>query len=139
MASKDLFGSKLRDLRNAAKMTQKELARAVDFDHTYISKIETSRCKLPASIEFYLRLKSALNLSQDQFVELLTLAYPEVAHDVSGLEITAYDANVAQKLAQDFPELYEIALSITKLDKEPRAKYVKLFRKFLKIFIELLN
>lgn len=42
------FGSHLRDLRKARRLTQQQLANAVGVDFTYISKVENGRVDPPS-------------------------------------------------------------------------------------------
>ncbi len=42
------FGDRLRELRKARELTQRELALKVDIDFTYLSKIETGSAPPPA-------------------------------------------------------------------------------------------
>ncbi len=64
------FGARIRELRQKAGMTQKELADKVGIDFTYLSKIENGVMP-PPSEKVILRLAEALDVSGD---ELSTLA-----------------------------------------------------------------
>jgi transcriptional regulator with XRE-family HTH domain len=64
------FGQRLRDLRLARRLNQKELAAAAGIDVTYLSKVENSRMEPPAE-ETIRRLAGALEVEP---TELLLLA-----------------------------------------------------------------
>jgi transcriptional regulator with XRE-family HTH domain len=64
------FGAKLRELRIKARFTQRELARLIGVDFTYLSKIENGVLP-PPSEKVILRLAQVLKADQD---ELLILA-----------------------------------------------------------------
>ncbi|MFC2043979.1 helix-turn-helix domain-containing protein [Chloroflexota bacterium] len=67
---KGKFGSRLRNLRQQAHLTQRELADKVGVNYSYLSKIE-SGVMPPPSEELILRLAEILNVDKD---ELLSLA-----------------------------------------------------------------
>jgi len=64
------FGKRLRELRNAAGLSLRELAEKVNVDFTYLSKIENGVLPAPSD-KVIARLARALNADQD---ELTTLA-----------------------------------------------------------------
>jgi transcriptional regulator with XRE-family HTH domain len=64
------FGQRLRELRKAKGLSQKDLAGKVDIDFTYLSKVENGRMS-PPSEKTILALAKALNTDSD---ELLALA-----------------------------------------------------------------
>lgn len=43
------FGERLRELRRAKNITQRELASRIDVDYTYLSKIENDRMPAPSA------------------------------------------------------------------------------------------
>jgi len=63
------FGTMLRKLRTEAGMTQKELARKVRVDATYLSKIENG-IKPPPSKKIIPRLSQVLNVDKDELIAL---------------------------------------------------------------------
>lgn len=65
-----MFGQRLRELRKERGISQKELAKKVGIDFTYLSKIETGSMD-PPSEKTILALAKALNADSD---ELLVLA-----------------------------------------------------------------
>ena len=80
MTSPEGFGTKIRELRKALNMSQRELAQAVEerledkkgFDFTYLSKIET-RGWVP-STPVVKALANALKVKDKDFDDLFTLA-----------------------------------------------------------------
>lgn len=64
------FGNRLRELRKARDLSQRELAKMVNLDFTYLSKIENDRMP-PPSAAAITNLASELNADKD---ELLALA-----------------------------------------------------------------
>ncbi len=64
------FGTKLRDLRKKAGMSQRQVASLVDVDYTYLSKIEGGGMP-PPSEKVIIKLALVLHADKD---ELITLA-----------------------------------------------------------------
>ena len=64
------FGRKLRELRKAAGLTQRQLAHQVGVNFSYLSKIESGTMP-PPSEQVIIRLAEVLNADRD---ELLVLA-----------------------------------------------------------------
>src|SRR5215210_2380258 len=67
------FGARLRALRLAADLTQRELAQMAGLDYTYVSKIEAG-VVLPPSPEKIRAIGAALRLDRVTIQELLALA-----------------------------------------------------------------
>jgi len=65
------FGPRVRVLRQAAKMTQRELADEVGVDVTYISKMEKDRLEHPPSLRTLQDLAATLGVDE---LELMSLA-----------------------------------------------------------------
>ena len=63
------FGAGLRDRREQAGLSQRELADKVKVNHTYISKIE-NRVLPPPSEKVILRLAEVLNADKDELMIL---------------------------------------------------------------------
>lgn len=68
------FGARLRALRLAADLSQRELARRADLDFTYLSKIEAG-VVLPPSDDKIRSLATALPMDEQVLSELLDLAH----------------------------------------------------------------
>lgn len=81
------FGERLRELRLAKKLTQRELAEKVatrlkeddrrGFDFTYLSKIENSRMPAPSTAAI-LQLAAVLGADSDELLALAGKAPPDL-------------------------------------------------------------
>jgi transcriptional regulator with XRE-family HTH domain len=69
MTEANKFGKKLRELRKKAGLTLRELARSIDVDFTYISKLENGQLP-PPSEPIITRLASALDTDKEQLIDL---------------------------------------------------------------------
>ncbi len=78
MENANMFGARLRELRINAGMTQRGLARAVDIDFTYLSKIENGVMP-PPSEKVILQMAEALNADQDELLTLAGKIPPDIA------------------------------------------------------------
>lgn len=76
------FGALLRSLRERQSVSQSKLAERAEFDHSYVSRLE-SGARMPAR-EAVDRLGEALNLEQQQLDSLLAAA-GFLPRDVSSL------------------------------------------------------
>ena len=63
------FGVRLRELRNLASMTQRELASRASVNYSYVSKIENGLMP-PPSQKLILRLADILNVDKDELMAL---------------------------------------------------------------------
>ncbi|AGG05936.1 helix-turn-helix domain-containing protein [Dehalococcoides mccartyi] len=66
---KRTFGQTLRELRQKAGITQRELASRIGMDFSYISKIENDRLPSPAA-DTIVTISRALNESPEQLLAL---------------------------------------------------------------------
>ncbi|HYW60344.1 MAG TPA: helix-turn-helix transcriptional regulator [Xanthobacteraceae bacterium] len=73
-------GRWLRELRNQRGLSQRELARQVGAQYTFVSQVESGRCRLPP--ERYLIWAHALGMTPRQFVGRLLRYYDPVTHHV---------------------------------------------------------
>lgn len=73
-AQRRAFGSRLRSIRNAAGLTQEQLAHLSELDRTYIGAVENGRRNL--SLHAMWQLASALQTSPDQFFTAHETAQP---------------------------------------------------------------
>lgn len=64
------FGTRLRELRKKADLSQREVASLVDINYTYLSKIESGEMS-PPSEKVIVKLAAVLHADKD---ELITLA-----------------------------------------------------------------
>ena len=87
MAKKQTFGTRIRELRLAKHLSQRELAEQVavrlkeddrrGFDFTYLSKIENDRLP-PPSTAAILQLAAALDANSDELLALAGKAPPDM-------------------------------------------------------------
>ena len=63
------FGKKIRALRKASRLTQRQLAEKVGVDFTYISKIENDRLDHTPSIKTIRKLAEALDADELELME----------------------------------------------------------------------
>ncbi len=70
------FGHRVRELRKARGMSQKELAAKADIDFTYLSKIENAR-RLPPRERVIKALAQALQIDEGELMNLAGKALAE--------------------------------------------------------------
>ncbi len=63
------FGQRVRELRKARGLSQKELARAASIDFTYLSKIENAR-RLPPRESIIAAMADALDIDVRELMSL---------------------------------------------------------------------
>jgi HTH-type transcriptional regulator, competence development regulator len=79
------FGQKLRELRRASGLTQRELASAADLDFSYISKLENDRNPPPAA-DTVVRLGDAMKVPAEALLALTAKLPSDVRETVSANE-----------------------------------------------------
>jgi transcriptional regulator with XRE-family HTH domain len=102
------LGTRLRELRNARRLTQRELAARVGADYTYISKLENDRTERPPSEGLICNLAEHLGVAAD---ELLLLAQ-RVPSDV--------EASIIRR-----PDHVELLRSAEKLTPEEYREFMR--------------
>lgn len=90
MADRNSFGKRFREFRRRAQLTQRQLARKLDLDYTYISKIEGGAVPPPPR-ERIEAAAAVFRLSQVERDELLLLAQ-EVPADMEQWIVTEPNA-----------------------------------------------
>lgn len=88
MNSRITLGKRIKELRLAARLSQRELAQRVarrlkdedkrGFDFTYLSKIENNRLPHPPSVSAILALAAELNADSDELLALAGKAPPDI-------------------------------------------------------------
>jgi transcriptional regulator with XRE-family HTH domain len=78
---KETFGQKLRTLRRAAGITQRELAKKVGVDFSYISKLENDRLPPPAA-DTAVKISGALGITPDELVAATGKIPPQIQQSV---------------------------------------------------------
>lgn len=71
------FGKRLQDLRQAQKLSQRDLAKKADMDFTYLSKIETGKM-LPPRKDVIERLAGILGADINELLSLAGEFPPEL-------------------------------------------------------------
>jgi transcriptional regulator with XRE-family HTH domain len=93
------FGAKLRELRSGRRLTQKQMAAALNVSAAYLSALEHGHRAAP-SFEFVQRVTGYFNIIWDEAEELQRLASisnPKISIDTSGLSPEATE--IANQLA----------------------------------------
>jgi transcriptional regulator with XRE-family HTH domain len=101
------FGDKLRELRRARKLSQKEMAKALNISAAYLSALEHGHRSAP-SFEFVQRVIGYFHVIWDDAEELQRLANlsdPKVTIETSGLSPKA--TKFANLLAEQIGDLRE--------------------------------
>lgn len=83
------FGERIRELRKAKGLTQREFADQLGIDFTYVSKIENGRTEIPPSEQLITRMAVLLSVNAN---ELLSLA-------------GQFDHRELQKVVSETPEV----------------------------------
>ncbi|MFA5097160.1 MAG: helix-turn-helix transcriptional regulator [Candidatus Margulisiibacteriota bacterium] len=75
-----MFGNRIRELRNKEDLTQREFAKKIGIDFTYLSKIENGKMDPPSEATI-MKMAEVLKVNSD---ELLTLAkkFPKDLNDI---------------------------------------------------------
>jgi len=78
--NKAMFGNRIRELRNKEDLTQREFAKKIGIDFTYLSKIENGKMDPPSEATI-MKMAEVLKVNSD---ELLTLAkkFPKDLNDI---------------------------------------------------------
>jgi transcriptional regulator with XRE-family HTH domain len=116
------FGTRLRELRQSRRVTQKRMAAALSVSAAYLSALEHGHRAAP-SFDFVQRVTGYFNVIWDEAEELQRLASisnPKISIDTSGLDPQATElANLlAQRIGSMTKEELEALLESVKL---PRA------------------
>ena len=78
----EAFGTRLRDLRRAKNISQRELADRVGVDFSYISKLENNRLPPPAA-DTVEKICAALGVSGDELLALAGKVPSDVAEIIA--------------------------------------------------------
>ena len=106
------FGDRLRQLRRARNLTQKDMARALNVSPAYLSALEHGHRSAP-SFEFVQRVTGFLNVIWDDAEDLQRLAQmsdPRVTINTSGLAPNATE--LANLLARRITTLNDEDLNL---------------------------
>lgn len=75
----DSLGTRVRQLRQERKLTQRKLAELSGVDFTYLSKIENDRLEHTPSVRALVRLAEALGVDELELMELANKVPPAMA------------------------------------------------------------
>lgn len=91
------FGEKLRALRRASKVTQRELAHQVGVDFSYISKLENDRLPPPAA-DTLLSICEVLDVNPDELLALTGKLPSDIQETVGKSRVAQRFLREAQRL-----------------------------------------
>lgn len=111
------FGEKLRTMRRAAKVTQRELARKVGVDFSYISKLENDRLPPPAA-DTILSICKVLDVDSDDLLALTGKLPSDVQKTVGKSSIAQRFLREAQQLDLNDQEWEEMLKSLKQMREE---------------------
>ncbi|MCB1420075.1 MAG: helix-turn-helix transcriptional regulator [Notoacmeibacter sp.] len=104
------FGNRLREMRAARGVSQKEMAAAIGVSPAYLSALEHGRRGLP-SWSMLQRIIGYFNViwdEADELAELASCSHPRIVVDTSGLSPRA--TALANRLSDEIAELDDDAL-----------------------------
>ena len=99
----ETFGQKMRALRRAAGVTQRELAKQVGVDFSYVSKLENDRLPPPAA-ETVIRICSALDEAPDELLAAGGKMPPRLQESISSNPAAIQFLRSAQAMGLDEAE-----------------------------------
>jgi HTH-type transcriptional regulator, competence development regulator len=86
------FGELIRDARKQQEYSQRELAKLVEVNYTYLSKLENDHAEYPPSKEVIRSLAHHLHLNEEELTKLAGRINPE-------------DAQVFKELVKQYQEV----------------------------------
>lgn len=106
------FAAKIRSLRRARGVSQKEMAEAIGVSPAYLSAMEHGRRSPPnwAMVQKIIGYFNVIWDEADELQKLAALSHPRVVVDTAGLPETA--TRLANLLAQTIADLTEEELSV---------------------------
>lgn len=113
------FGEALRDLRRSAGLSQRQLAREVGLDFSYISKLENNRIPPPAA-DTVVDLCRVIGVSPEALLAL-SGKIPEKIHQNISTSVAAQEfLQHAEMLKLSDSEWKKLTTSILRLRSKPR-------------------
>lgn len=91
------FGTKLREYRRQANMSQRELARRIGLDFSYISKVENDRLPPPAA-DTVLKICEVLDIEPEELLALIGKIPSDVREAVSQSQAAQEFLRAAQQI-----------------------------------------
>lgn len=110
----ETFGTKLREYRRQAGVSQRELAQRIDRDFSYISKVENDRLPPPAA-DTVVKICEALNIESDELLALSGKLPSDVQSSVTTSEGAQRFLRAAQELALSEKEWNSMVHSLRRL------------------------
>jgi transcriptional regulator with XRE-family HTH domain len=108
------FGTKLREYRRQADMSQRELARRIGRDFSYISKVENGRLPPPAA-DTVVKICEVLNIEPNELLALTGKLPSDVQSSVSTSERAQRFLREAQEFALSEEEWDSMIHSLRRL------------------------
>jgi len=108
------FGTKLREYRRRVGMSQRELARRIGRDFSYISKVENDRLPPPAA-DTVVKICEVLNIEPNELLALTGKLPSDVRLSVSTSESAQRFLREAQELALSEEEWDSMIQSLWRL------------------------
>ena len=115
----NIFGEKLRDCRRSAGISQRELAKQIDVDFSYISKIENGRLPPPAA-DTIVRICQVLGIGSEDLLALTGKIPSKVHESLSGSKAAQQFLSEAQRLDLTNDEWGKMVKSLHNLRKHSR-------------------
>lgn len=104
------FGQSVKELRKERGVSQRELAKTVGIDYTYLSKIENDRME-PPSEDTIRRIAGALDASADDLLVLADRFPSDLADDLKDTETIGA---LRRSLAGDFDSFEDVRRALSK-------------------------
>ncbi len=110
------FGERVKELRKARGVSQRDLAGRVGIDFTYLSKIENDRME-PPSEDTIRRIAEALDASADDLLVLADRFPSDLADDLKDTETIGA---LRRSLAGDFDSFEDVKRALSKRARRKR-------------------
>jgi HTH-type transcriptional regulator, competence development regulator len=110
------FGERVKELRKARGVSQRELARRVGIDFTYLSKIENDRMEPPSEVTIR-RIAEALDASADDLLVWADRFPSDLADDLKDSETIGA---LRRSLAGDFDSFEDVKRALSKRARRKR-------------------
>jgi HTH-type transcriptional regulator, competence development regulator len=108
------FGSRLRQLRRQAGLTQRDLAQRTGLDFSYLSKLENDRVK-PAAADTIVRISRELGVSEEELLALTGKIPSDVRLAVGSTRAAQRFLLAAQQLRLTEAEWDQMVMSLQRL------------------------
>jgi transcriptional regulator with XRE-family HTH domain len=104
-----ILGERIRELREARSLSQRELARRAGVDHSYVSKIENGRTEVP-SVDTLRALATVLEVEEVEmlgFADVLPGAFASIARSPEAMRFMRRASDLARS-SEDWVEMLEV-------------------------------